>query len=310
MDTILFNEAEHKYYDEYGTIYTSVTTLIGKYTNTFDNEFWAMYTCLKDHHYKVKPQPETRSIYVNNVLYPLKNLMLDTRFKNWYDEIVAKWKGLNFEACERGNATHNELELSINQSKGDYFATTNTNITPRGEKIITLKHELEGTPIAEKYPEVYTRLNAYLDRGFSIFAEKKVFLREYGIAGMIDCPVVKDKHFCILDWKTNKDTIKQQAGYYKKINVGGKWIKSDIFVATGETFKYPINMIEASKFNTMALQLSTYAFILEQWGYKFINNGLEIIHFPIGDAPRLLKMPYLKDEVQIMLNHHKQSLLK
>ena len=307
MNTIFFNEKEHKYYDANNTNYTSVTTLIGLYTSTYDTEFWAMYTALKEHHYKIKPVPEERAIFINNVKFSLKHLILDTRFKNWYDEIIARWKGITFEACERGNATHNELELSINNSKNDFNASTNNYISPIGKKVIHLQHELDNTPIASKYPEVYTRLSGYINNGFSIYAEKKVFLEKYRIAGMIDCPLLKQLHFCILDWKTNKDTITTKAGYYKKIKVQNKWIKSDTFIETGECFKYPLNNLEASKFNKMALQLSTYAFILEEWGYKLVPKGLEIIHFPVGQSPRLLKIPYLKNEVLLMLEHHKDN---
>jgi ATP-dependent exoDNAse (exonuclease V) beta subunit len=309
MENILFNEAEHKYYDTEGKIYTSVTTLIGQYTNTFDEDFWAIYTALKEKNFKVKPQPEVRQIYVNNVLFKSDDLIRDARFKNWYDEIKARWKSINFEACERGNNTHNELELGINQSKGDLFGLTNNNISSKGDKVLATQHDLDNTIIKSKYPEVYIRLSGYINNGFSIFAEKKVFLKEFLLAGMIDVPLVKNKHFCILDWKTNKDELKTKAGYYKKSKIGNTWVKTDIFVETGECFKFPLNHLEASKFNIYSLQLSTYAYILEQWGYILVNNGLEIIHFPLGSSPKLIKIPYLKREVEIMLNHHKQNIL-
>ena len=126
---------------------------------------------------------------------------------------------------------------------------------------------------------------------------------------MIDVPLIHGKYFCILDWKTNKNELHNTAGYYKKIKINNIWVKSDIWVETGERFKYPLDMLEASKFNIYSLQLSLYAYILERWGYKLLDNGLEIIHFPVGSDPVLLKIPYLKDEVEIMLNHHKLSLL-
>ena len=311
MQDILFNEAEHKYYDTSGIVYTSVTTLINKYTNTFDTEFWCMYTALKEHKFIVKPEPSKRKIYVGNRLYSLDTLMKDSTFKHWYAEIDARWKGVNAEACLRGNMFHNELEDSINLSKGDITGSTNNLIQPSiiGKKPIKTQHDLDKTILKEKYPKVYNRLSGYIERGFSIFAEKKVFLREYQVAGMIDVPLLLDSYFAILDWKTNKDELHTTAGYYKKIKVGSGWVKSDIWVETGEKFKYPLDMLEASKFNIYALQLSTYAYILEQWGYKLLNNGLEIIHFPLLGEPRLIKIPYLKQEVEIMLNHHKLSLV-
>ncbi len=311
MEDILFNEAEHKYYDANGHIYTSVTTLIHKYAPEFDTEFWCMYTALKEHNLKVKPELSKRSIYIGPKLFKLADLLRDSTFKYWYQEIEARWKGINAESCARGNGVHNELEDSINLSKRDVSGTTNALISPIGKRVLKTQHDLDKTVLKEKYPAVYQRLSGYIERNFSIFAEKKVFLQEYYLAGMIDVPIIKDNWFCILDWKTNKDELKDTAGYYKKTKISGKWVKTEEWVMTGERFAYPLDMLEASKLNTYALQLSTYAYILEQWGYKLIPNGLEIIHFPVGHEPRLIKVPYLKQEVEIMLNHHKiNNLMK
>jgi len=125
---------------------------------------------------------------------------------------------------------------------------------------------------------------------------------------MIDVPIIKGKNLIILDWKTNAGTLHKTAGYYKKRMVNGELIKTEQWIETGKKFNYPLDMLECSKFNIYALQLSLYAYILEQWGYTLVQDGLEIIHFPMGHPPRLLKMPYLREEIIIMLNHHKQSL--
>lgn len=307
MEDILFNEAEHRYYDADGNNYTSVTTLIGRYTNTFDTDFWSMYTALKDHNMKVKPVPELQQIYVNGRANTLKSLKKDTLFSKWQVETLAKWDSLTTEACIRGNNTHNKLEDTINDSKGDFKGITNQLISPNKKQGISFQHELDKTDLKTEFPFVYDRLSGYVQRGFSIFAEKRVFLQQYRIAGMIDVPLMYGKYFAILDWKTNKNTLHTTAGYYKKVKVNGVFVKSDQWVETGECFKYPLDGLEASKFNIYSLQLSLYAYILEQWGYTLLDNGLEIIHFPVGHEPRLLRIPYLKREVEIMLNHHYQT---
>ena len=312
MQDILFNEAEHKYYDEQGNIYISVTTLIGRYTDIFDGYYWGMYTALKDNGYNLKPEPAKGIIIVSGVKYKIEDLHKDSRFKAWYDLTVAKWKVLNIEACDRGNATHNELEDSINISKGDSTGSTNKLITFNGQRPskefkISTEHDLDKTDLEQKYPEVYSRLLGYINRGCSIFAEKRVFLESYAVAGMIDVPIIKDKKFCILDWKTNKDELHRTSGYYRKKKIGDKWVKSNEWVETGDCFKYPLNNLQCSKFNIYALQLSLYAYILEQWGYNLAEGGLEIMHFPQGQKPKLLKVPYLKEEVEIMLNHYKYA---
>lgn len=46
---IAFNELEHKYFDvtDESKEYISVTTLIGKYEQEFDKEFWSAYKALE-----------------------------------------------------------------------------------------------------------------------------------------------------------------------------------------------------------------------------------------------------------------------
>lgn len=311
MQEILFNEAEHKYYDNSNINYTSVTTLIGKYTETFDTDLMAMFTALKEHGFRVKLEKEKRSIWCNNKLYKLEALMKDSIQKHWYAEVIARWDGIREEACKRGNDTHNELEDNINMSKGDYGGSSNLLISPiKGKKTIETKHDLDQTNLEEKYPLVYNRFLGFIQRGFSIFAEKKIHLPEFGVAGMIDVPIVCGKYFAIDDWKTNKAELHDTAGYYKKVKIEGRWIKSTEWVPTGERFKYPLDMLEASKLNIYALQLSTYSYMMEQWGYIPMENHLKIIHFPLGEPPRLIRIPYLRDEVIIMLNHHKYNNLK
>lgn len=314
MLDIHFDEKQHRYYDDVGNDFISVTTLIGKYTDIFNGYYWGMYTALKDNGYdRLRPTDDEKYIYIAGVKFRIEDLHKDPRFIIWYNLTIAKWGMLTVEACDRGNITHNELENNINISKGDN-GNTNNLITPRFDGIkfqvsnISTEHDLSKTNLEEKYPEVYNRLLGFIKKGCSIFAEKRVFLKDFRVAGMIDVPIFKDSKFCILDWKTNKDTLHETTGYYrKKKSASGQYIKTNEWVITDKRFKYPLDMLPASKFNIYALQLSLYAYILEQWGYTLVNNGLEIMHFPMGEKPRLLKVPYLKQEVEIMLNHYKYS---
>ena len=49
---------------------------------------------------------------------------------------------------------------------------------------------------------------------------------------------------------------------------------------------------------------------MEYWGFKPLKNHLEIIHFPLGEEPLLIKIPYLRDEVDIMFAHFKHNSFK
>ena len=305
---INFEEKSHKYFDDTGEVYTSVTTLIHQYSSKYDTEYWAMYTALKDRLFKVKPEPAKQIIYINGVANKLSDLVKDSLFKAYQEATKAEWKVNTEVACFRGNVIHNKLEDSINGSKGNSTGIDNSLITRKGEKVICTQHDLDKTELETEFPEVYKRLSGYIYRGFSIFAEKKVHLEKYKLAGMIDVPLLFKNYFAILDWKTNKDELRDTPGYYKKKLIDKKWVKTKEWIITDDRFSYPLEHLPSSKLMIYSMQLSTYAYILEQWGYKLLDNGLEIIHFPEGDSPKLIRIPYMKKEVEMMLDHHARSI--
>lgn len=308
---ILFNEDTHTYTNIDNVQYISCTQFIDQFKKKYDRDFWCMFTALKENNYNVKPFLEERKIAINGYKYKVDDIKKDTIYQHLYTITDAKWKILNEESCLRGNNTHNYLENSINKSKGDLLGKTNELIRPvhlKGE--LKTPQDLDITDLQNKYPFIYNRLKQYLHRDTTIFAEKRVHLDNYRIAGMIDVPIFSNNSnsFCIMDWKTNKDEFNEYAGYYKKRKVGNQWIKTAQFVLTGERFINPISHLEASKLNLYTLQLSLYAFILEEWGYKLANNGLEIVHLRPGLEPKLIKINYLKKEIQVMLNHRLKQL--
>lgn len=307
MKEINFTKEDHRYFNDKNETYISATQVIDKYKKTYDREFWCMFTALKEQNLRVKPFPDKRKIAISGITYKLSGLMKDEIYKHYYNMIDAKWKGITAEACFRGNQTHDYLEASINKSKNDIKGKSNINIRPshlhKREPLKTV-HDLEQTDLKDNYPSIFKRLSRYIEKGCSIYAEKKVHIDKYKIAGMIDVPIIKGNKFCILDWKTNKDELRKEAGYYKKVKIGNKWVKGDTWVLTGDKFLEPIQHLESSKFNLYSLQLSLYAYIMEEWGYKLVDNGLEIVHLRPGAKPKLIKIPYLKDEIQLILNHY------
>jgi len=301
-----FDEKTHSYTKD-GIKYISVTTLIGLYKKEFKKEFWGVYTALKDANIKVKPEPELNIIYIEGTPYTIDKILKDPLYSLYYKKTINDWDILTEEACIKGSNTHNFLEDTINKSKKDYTGESNKLITWSAEKkSYSCVSDLDSTNLEEVHPFIYKRLKSYINTGAVIYAEKKVFLKDYNVAGMIDVPIIKGDRFVILDWKTNKEELHKTAGYYKKIQLGGKWIKSTEWIKTGEMLLYPINHLENSKFNIYALQLSLYAYILEQWGYTLVDNGLEIIHIR-NNNNQLIKIPYLKNEVKLLLEHYKNN---
>jgi len=310
---LIFTEHNHKYRDENNVVYTSVTTLIEKYKNPYDREFWSMYTGLKDAGYRLKPYPEEQAIRLGSVKYKLADLKKETYYVQLQDLTKAKWDLKTTEACMRGNGIHNGIELGINKTRNDIQARDNdlityeTNPFKYGKNISSL-NDLDASPLKTDYPFIYNKLKPLVEGGATVLAEKRVYLSKYKLAGTIDCPIIKGKYFCILDWKSNAADMHDTPGYYQKVNIGGEWIKSDNWIITEDKFNAPISHIPASKFHTYCLQLSIYAYIMEQWGYTLIQNGLAIVHYPLNKEPVYLQVPYLRNEVIALLTDHNRKL--
>ena len=70
----------------------------------------------------------------------------------------------------------------------------------------------------------------------------------------------------------------------------------------------PLKHLEECNFNHYQLQLSLYAYIMECWGYELVDKGLEIIHIRNGYEPRLIKIPYLLHEVELLIKYRLEQL--
>lgn len=288
--TISFNEELHRYTDEYNNVYTSVTTVIQNYYPKFNEDYWAG---VKAKEYNISKEA-----------------------------VLKIWANGRDAACAKGTIEHKLLEDSVINSR---VKPEGISLFPKGfikgqEKLdVTL---LASSPLALKYPKILFKLMEFIDAGYTVYVEKRVYWAEFLIAGTIDCLLVKNGKFWILDWKTNKDELKFKSGYYKKIN----GIKTNQWVDKKEYFFSPLDNLENCKGTIYTMQLSLYAYLLELWGLQC--EGLIIYH--IRDVPALdnenkvvydanknivmkkiltdYKIPYLKQSCELLTIDHKNAL--
>lgn len=302
-----FDPELHRYFDENNKTYTSVTQLIQKVEPIFDKKYWSMYTALKNAGHKVRPTNIGKTIWVDGSNRSIDSLYKDPiRFRK-VNEVVGNWKDLTDKSIVRGNTIHDHLETSINISKDDKEGATNDLVVPlvnRGFEVFSSKHDLDKTDLKDIFPTIYKRLLEYINLGCTIYAEKKIYNSNYFIAGTIDVLVVKGKMFAILDWKTNKDEMLFHSGYYKKVQVGNEWVKGSQFVNTDDRLLSPLDHLQRCKGVIYTLQLSTYACMMELWGYKLVANGLEIFHIRPDREPKLIKIEYLKQDAIKLLEYN------
>lgn len=101
---------------------------------------------------------------------------------------------------------------------------------------------------------------------------------------------------CIVTHNTNKE-IKQKAGFNTQTRSEVKML-------------YPLNGLPDSNYWHYAMQLSTYAWMIQMMDPEYTIKDLIIIHFDHNDNQTIYHMPYLKKEVEAMLKFYKKSIFK
>lgn len=276
---VVYSDEAHVYIDKTDQQkYVSVTTLIGKYENPFDVFFWSSYkTCEK--------------LMSEETFHVLKETLLAT--KMWTDDMIEKLhldpiifdktrkeiqKGYDDErnkSCERGTKIHSNFE--------EMYYTS--------EKQDLKKFGLGG---------VFTCKKGYyeLDLEKGVYPEFLVSLKSSDgilrVAGQIDLLIKDGNDIIIADYKTNKEIKKHS--YFDKNKF------SRIMM------KYPLNNIEDCNFYHYSLQLSTYAYLLQQIKPELNIKKLMLIHIDHDDKITEYTVDYLKNDVERMLKHYKKLL--
>lgn len=297
---IFFNEGLHKYTDEYNNVFTSVTTVIGKYKEKFDTEKMA----------RICAQIGRNPRHPKYLKYRGKT---EKRLK-------AEWKRTTEIALDRGNDRHNYLEGIIKScnnynkvrdkfTKDRIFTIPDIVSNPVVGRVSLEK--LKSLSLDKRYPLIYNTIKALVKEGWKIYAEIGTYSADLLISGLVDLLLVKDDKFIIIDWKTNKAPISFKSGYYEKDAQNNI---TNNFILDHKTFEYPLQHIPASSGHTYTLQLSSYAYLIELFGLKL--NHILLFHIRPSDINNqdsdeiidVVGIKYLKTDVGNMLNHHASSI--
>lgn len=283
---VFYNDAEHQYWDEDGK-YISVTTLIGRYENGFDKEFWSAYKALerimsKDE-FKMEKQKmlQTKKVDVDEVLKTYD--ISESDFNAAQQDILDEWQKENQRACERGTAIHAELEKL-------YTKKSETNLKKFGF----------GGKFAINTNETLERNNQTLlevERG--VFPEYLISRRSedgiFKLAGQIDLLIKDGNEIHIYDYKTSKRL--DEKSFFDSTS------KKNIMM------KYPLtNIMDCNKWH-YALQLSTYAWMIQKINPEFVIKKLMLIHYDHSGKVTEHEVPYLRSEVERMCKDYKKHLI-
>ena len=279
-----FNEEFHRYIDLTNPTvkFTSVTTMIEKFGQPFDKEFWSAYKALEKlldaDSWKLEKKSLLSTKKFDPVILELHNIT-ENDFNKTQQEILDMWDEENRKSCERGTKIHAGLENSFYN---------------KGKDISLSKYQIGGKFECQKDRTTLDLENAVYPEYLIHWDSPSGKLH---IAGQIDLLVKKGNSIVIGDYKTNK-----------KIDTKSYF---DSKTRSSVKMKFPLNNLEDCNYYHYCLQLSTYAYIIESYNPDFTIEDLVLVHFDHNDNMTVYHLPYLKKEVERMLAYYeKESLLE
>jgi len=279
---LFFNDSSHLYINKLdGSHYISVTTLIGEYENKFDEFFWSRYKALEtlmdgDVWSNVRVKLQTTKRW-DPTLIEKYNIDLD-KFNQEVARIISEWAENRDEACSHGTYVHSLMEntfygnTQFDFSKYGYAEASGCYQCPKNYYELDIEDAV--------YPEFLMSWTS--DDGM------------LKLAGQADLIIKHGNEIWILDWKTNKE-IKKRSFYDKN--------KKDV-----QRMKYPLNNLMDCNYVHYELQLSTYAYILQQIRPELTIKGLSIIHIDRSGKQTEYPLEYRKNDVERMIKHYQKQL--
>lgn len=278
---VAFENESHTYWNvEDNKQYISVTTLIHRYTQEFDKNFWSAYKALEKLLPKESWAIEKKSLLntkkFNKEILNIYNIS-ELEFNKAQQGILDAWDEENRKSCERGTKIHSDIENSFYNHPKD---------------ISLQKFGLGGKFECKKdYSELDLEYGVYPEYLISIESKDKV-LR---LAGQIDLIIKQDNEITIVDHKTNKK-IDLKSGFDTNTKASAK-------------MKYPLNNLMDCNYYHYSLQLSTYAWMLQKLHPEFVIKDLILNHYDHNGKNTLYHCDYLKDDVERMLKHYRKELI-
>lgn len=283
---VCYNDEKHTYWDGNG-IYVSVTTLIGRFGQDFDGEFWSGYKALEKllsaEEFKAEKGQLLKTHKIDIEYFCNTYEFTRNDYNRVQQDILDEWAKTNAESCERGSKIHAELESKYTSKKqcdmvrfglGGKFEVNTNDTLNEGNK-------------------------ALLDIEKGVFPEYMIYRKsedgKFRLAGQIDLLIKDGNDIYIIDYKTNKK-LDEKSFFDNKTK-------------KCQMMKYPMNNIMDCNKMHYALQLSTYAWMLQKLNPKFVVKKLLLIHYDHQGNVTEHELDYLKDDVERMCRFYKKEAI-
>ena len=277
---VTFNEEKHEYTSVHSDeIYVSATSLIHKYSQPFNKEYWSLYKALEELDYLFI---KNKKIYLADRTYEyllsvIPNYIDKQDLQEQVELILASWKDKNEISKVKGTLFHNKKERQALDSQQGYFDSQVIDVQD-------YKSSLKGLTL-EQLKE-YNYFDCLPD---GYYTELLLFNHDYKIAGTSDIVIIEtdsegNRWVTIDDYKTNKE-IKTENRF--------------------QNMKFPLNKIQDCNYFHYNLQTSLYGYMLECMGFKVKHTRITWINELGTEIPYLFE--YRKTDIQNMLEHYKNN---
>lgn len=242
-----FKENSHQYFYA-GNEFTSVTKVISSFKQPFDTDFWSTYKALESllGRDKFMEMKKYRNFKSPAFIEWACSFVDSDALASEIISIKNKWKSEKDKACFKGTFYHDT------QEKKSYKRGFEINPYNK-EKFEVVKKQTKGDK------ESFVSDLFSLPDGY--YPELMIWNNYYKIAGTADrvfIKTIKNKRFVdIDDYKTNKEI--------KKTNSFDK-------------MKYPLHKLDDCNYNHYRVQISIYAWMMEQFGYQIRYTGFTHIN--------------------------------
>ena len=249
------------------------TTVLLQQYHCFDGDFWAGYKALEK-----LMEPDRFAEIKTGLLRSKKILPMyiadvgKEEYEKALEEINKEWKDKNDEAKAAGLATHEALEKMFTK---DVAALQNT-------------FGIAKLPVCQ--------IDNFMVTESGLFPEFKmeVNVGDYILVGVADLVVKQGKHISIIDWKD-----------VDKISFKGRF---DTGRMKTKNMRYPLNTLPDVNGTHYNLQLSIYAWCLQQLDPDLIIDKLEIVHVRDMKPKAVYPVEYLKNTVEKLIRFHINDL--
>ena len=193
-----YNDEFHQYWNDEGQKFISVTTLIGRFEQPFDQDFWSKYKALErligSQKFAAMEKPRLlKSKKWDNSVLELYDID-EVTFNSTQQDILDEWAKTNRESCERGTKIHAAMEKKFYSGASSYSLKS----YGLGGKFVCKQNYTPLDLESAVYPE-------YLISRVSEDGHIR-------LAGQIDLLVKDGNDIYIIDYKTNKE-LKMKSGY-------------------------------------------------------------------------------------------------